>query len=244
MSDIDITHGNIFNTKCETIVNTVNCRGVMGRGIALECRMRYPEMFDQYVEHCHHNRILILSQNSSFNDNYIWKGEDKWVFNFPTKVHWRQPSQIPYIDIGLRKFVEFYKKAEINSVAFPLLGSSAGGLNEDVVIDTMKKHLSQINDKIEVEIYTFNPETEDPLFTDLYRDISHFSTEEYKKYLGINTAQSKLIKQSIDSQNLHSMMSLQMIKGVGEKTLIKLYEFARKDKDNMGYQEKLDLEIE
>ena len=79
---IKIISGNIFTSKCQTIVNTINCVGVMGAGIALECRLRYPEMYKKYVELCENREI-------SIGILWLYKSEDRWILNFPTKKHWK-----------------------------------------------------------------------------------------------------------------------------------------------------------
>ena len=80
---IKIIKGNIFTTQCSTIVNTVNCVGVMGAGIAFEFRLRYPKMFEKYKEYCSKKYMDI-------GKLWLYKPEDgkKQVLNFPTKYHW------------------------------------------------------------------------------------------------------------------------------------------------------------
>ena len=73
--------GDIFESKCLTIVNTVNCVGVMGKGIALEFKKLYPKMFELYRTYCKQGLLKI-------GKLYLWKGEDKWVLNFPTKIYY------------------------------------------------------------------------------------------------------------------------------------------------------------
>ena len=119
---------NIFNTQCQTIVNTVNCVGVMGKGIALEMKTRYPVMFEKYKKLCKDNLIDI---------GKLWlykEPDDKWILNFPTKTHWK------------------YKDKNIESIAFPMLGCSNGGLETEKVLEIMVKHLSKCDNLI-VEIY-------------------------------------------------------------------------------------------
>ena len=132
MSNITIINGNIFNTKAQTIVNTVNCVGVMGKGIALVFKLRYPSMFDIYQDFCKQGLIGI-------GKLWIYKGDarDPWVLNFPTKTHWKLPSKYEYIEKGLQKFVETYKEKGITSIAFPLLGANNGGLDGKKVEELM-----------------------------------------------------------------------------------------------------------
>lgn len=83
MDNINIIKGNLFNTKAQTIVNTVNCVGVMGKGIALVFKLRYPNMFEVYQNICSQNLMGI-------GKLWLYKGEPNkpWVLNFPTKTHW------------------------------------------------------------------------------------------------------------------------------------------------------------
>ena len=136
-SNITIVRGNIFNTKAQTIVNTVNCVGVMGKGIALVFKLRYPFMFDIYKGFC-------KSKHIGIGKLWLYKGEpgEPWVLNFPTKFHWKYPSKIEYIELGLEKFVASYKEKGITSIAFPMLGTNNGGLSkEDIESYTGEKVL-------------------------------------------------------------------------------------------------------
>ena len=126
--------GNIFNTKCQTIVNTVNCVGVMGKGIALVHKLRYPEMYLEYKNHC--AKGLIKPGHLSL---YTKQPNAPWILNFPTKFHWKYPSKIEWLESGLQKFVESYEKKGITSIAFPLLGTHNGGLDTEIVKSQISK---------------------------------------------------------------------------------------------------------
>ena len=137
---------NIFDSQCQTIVNTINCVGVMGKGLALEMKNRYPDMFEKYKDFCEKGLIDI-------GKLWVYKhSDDKWVLNFPTKKDWRNKSEYEYIDKGMKKFVETYKEKGIKTIAFPMLGCSNGGLDKDIVIQIMTKYLIKCTDLI-VEIY-------------------------------------------------------------------------------------------
>lgn len=137
--------GNLFESKCSTIVNTVNCVGVMGKGIALEFKKRYPEMYTDYVLKC--NRKVLKP-----GVPYIYQNADGTnILNFPTKEHWRSPSRLSYIIDGLDWFVENYKKYNIKSIAFPPLGCGNGGLSWNTVGPIMYQKLHEF--PIEIEIY-------------------------------------------------------------------------------------------
>lgn len=141
-----INNRNIFDSQCQTIVNTVNCVGVMGKGLALEMKNRYPDMFDKYKDYCNKNLIDI-------GKLWLYKHSDeKWILNFPTKKHWKNKSEYEYIEEGMKKFVETYKDKNINTIAFPMLGCNNGGLEKDIVLQIMTKHLIKCDNLI-VEIY-------------------------------------------------------------------------------------------
>lgn len=140
-----IEHTNIFNSECQVLVNTINCVGVMGKGLAKEMADRYPQMLYKYKELCN---IGIIKPGIL----WLWKASDKWILNFPTKVNWINPSKYEYIELGLEKFVKTYHIKNIKSIAFPMLGCSNGGLNKQKVLDIMKRYLEPLDD-IYIEIY-------------------------------------------------------------------------------------------
>lgn len=141
-----IKNRNIFDSQCQTIVNTVNCVGVMGKGLALEMKKRYPNMFDKYKDYCDKGLIDI-------GKLWLYKhSDDKWILNFPTKKHWKNSSEYEYIEEGMKKFVETYQEKGITTIAFPMLGCNNGGLEKDVVIQIMTKYLIKCDNLI-VEIY-------------------------------------------------------------------------------------------
>ena len=108
--------GNLFESQAEVLVNTVNCVGVMGKGIALEFKKRYPQMFDEYARLCREGQIL-PGKPYLYTDLIGNK-----VLNFPTKDDWRTPSRLSYIQDGLEWFRSNYSKLGIKSIAFPPLG--------------------------------------------------------------------------------------------------------------------------
>lgn len=136
--------GDMFGSKCSTIVNTVNCVGVMGKGIALEFKKRYPEMFMEYVLKCDRGEVKPGTP-------YFYKNGEVSILNFPTKDHWRSPSKLSYVIDGLNWFLENYEKYNIKSIAFPPLGCGNGGLTWSVVGPIMYQKLSEL--PIQVEIY-------------------------------------------------------------------------------------------
>jgi O-acetyl-ADP-ribose deacetylase (regulator of RNase III) len=123
---INYKTGDLFNDNAEAIVNTVNCVGVMGRGIALQFKKRYPENFKEYEAKCKlgeitPGRVFVFETNSFIKPKYI--------INFPTKRHWRGASRIEDIESGLVDLVRAIKNYKINSIAIPPLEVDWDGWN-------------------------------------------------------------------------------------------------------------------
>ncbi len=120
---MEILIGNIFESQAQTLVNTVNCVGIMGKGIAEQFKERYPEMFKDYVLRCERNEIKpgvpYLFRESMFTPQII---------NFPTKSDWRAASHIEDIEKGLKILSVKYKEWGIESIAIPPLGCGNGQL--------------------------------------------------------------------------------------------------------------------
>lgn len=220
-NNIKIISGNIFNTKAQTIVNTVNCVGVMGKGIALVFKLRYPNMFDIYQEYCRQNLI-------SIGKLWIYKGNEKypWVLNFPTKIHWKLPSEYEYIEKGLQKFVETYKDKGITSIAFPLLGANNGGLDSHKVEEIMISYLSKCD--IPVEIYHYNPQAPDDLFEEFRNKWKQISQEQKKKMLR-TSKRVETIDYAVNSDSVRSMIALIEYPGIGIKTMESCFDLVMMD---------------
>ena len=144
----------LFRSPAKVLVNTVNTRGVMGKGIALRFKCIYPDMFKAYRGHCEQGRLEI-------GQLFLYKTRHKWILNFPTKKHWRAPSRVEYIEAGLRKFAASYAERGITSIAFPALGCGNGELDfEAQVKPLMEKYLSRLS--IHTLIYPGKRSTEPP----------------------------------------------------------------------------------
>jgi len=131
-------YASLFDSPAQTLVNTVNTMGVMGKGIAKTFRERYPAMFAEYKEFCTKGELTVGSL-------HLWKGGDRWVLNFPTKTTWRLPSKLEYIEKGLQTFVKNYERMGIVSASFPPLGCGNGNLNWEDVRPMIEQYLSKIN---------------------------------------------------------------------------------------------------
>ncbi|MBA7680153.1 hypothetical protein ES703_88463 [subsurface metagenome] len=137
--------GDILKSKAQTLVNTVNCVGIMGKGIALEFKNRFPEMFKDYVQRCEHHKVRI-------GQPYIYKSLfGQQIVNFPTKEHWKSVSKVSDIEQGLDFLLAHYKEWGITSIAIPPLGCGNGQLEWKVVGPLIYSRAKQMD--IPVEIY-------------------------------------------------------------------------------------------
>ncbi|MCC6611039.1 MAG: macro domain-containing protein, partial [Burkholderiales bacterium] len=123
---IEYRSGDILKSEAEALVNTVNCVGVMGRGVALQFKNAFPENFKAYAAACkreqvHPGRMFVFETGQLTPPRYI--------INFPTKRHWRGKSRIEDIDAGLAALVAEIRARRIRSIALPPLGSGLGGLD-------------------------------------------------------------------------------------------------------------------
>jgi O-acetyl-ADP-ribose deacetylase (regulator of RNase III) len=217
LPNIKLIQGNIFNSKLQVIVNTVNCVGVMGKGVALVFKLRYPNMFEKYQEYCKSKQIGI-------GKLWLYKGEldAPWVLNFPTKFHWKYPSKIEYIVKGLQKFVDTYQEKEITSIAFPLLGTHNGGLNKEEVLSLMYDYLGKCN--IPIEIYEYNPLASDDLFETFKVKWNSIPETKKKVETGVRTQkQIDTINIAVNSDSIKSMIALIEYDGIGLKTMEKCF---------------------
>jgi uncharacterized protein YwgA/O-acetyl-ADP-ribose deacetylase (regulator of RNase III) len=137
--------GNMFDSSAQTLVNTVNCVGIMGKGIALEFRKRFPDMFRDYERACQEGRVRL-------GEPYLYKRTvPPWILNFPTKSHWRSVSRLNDIVVGLQYLGRHYKIWGIESLAVPPLGCGEGQLEWKVVGPTLFRYLNRLD--IPVELY-------------------------------------------------------------------------------------------
>jgi O-acetyl-ADP-ribose deacetylase (regulator of RNase III) len=137
----------IFESDCEVITNPVNCVGVMGGGLALAFKNKFPKMYLKYKEMCA-NREIIPGKV------YLVEGDEKHkVLLFPTKDHYKYLSRYKYITGGLRSLVRQYKDWGIRSIAIPALGCGLGGLDWEDVNSAIEYELKDIVNDISIEVY-------------------------------------------------------------------------------------------
>ena len=151
---IHFTKGNMMTSSAEALVNTVNTVGVMGKGIALQFKEEFPKNFLTYKAACSSGELtpgkLLITKELNSN------GEEKIIINFPTKLHWRNPSKYEYITEGLKELVKAISEHKIKSIAIPPLGCGNGGLDWNIVKGMIEEALKEI----ECEVYIYEPNTE------------------------------------------------------------------------------------
>jgi O-acetyl-ADP-ribose deacetylase (regulator of RNase III) len=116
------TSGNLLNAEADVLVNTVNCVGAMGKGIAADFKKRYPDMYVDYVRRCDQRAVRP-------GRPYAWVGDGKTIINFPTKQHWRGSSRLEWVMDGLPRLVELATAVGARRIAVPPLGCGHGGLD-------------------------------------------------------------------------------------------------------------------
>lgn len=147
---ISMYNDDITTSEVEAIVNPVNCVGVMGKGIALQIKQRYPITFEQYKKACWKRQVktgemFVHKTKTDESPNYI--------INFPTKQHWKNSSKIEYIKQGLKDLVKVIKREEIRTVAIPALGCGNGGLKWSVVKPLIVKAM----EGLDVDVLLYEP---------------------------------------------------------------------------------------
>jgi O-acetyl-ADP-ribose deacetylase (regulator of RNase III) len=148
---VELKQGDILAADAEALVNTVNCVGVMGRGIALQFRKAFPENFKFYEAAC--NRDEVRPGRVLVFETGLLTGP-RFIINFPTKKHWRGDSRIEYIDAGLKSLIEEVRSRRIRSIAVPPLGCGLGGLDWNQVRPRILKAFSDLP---EVSVLLFEP---------------------------------------------------------------------------------------
>lgn len=143
---IEYAKGNMFECDADCLVNTVNCEGFMGKGIAYQFKTRFPENNKSYVRACKSGDLTVGKLHY-----YIEEGIT--IINFPTKNRWRENSKIEYIERGLNSFVELLPKLDIKKIAIPPLGCGNGGLIWADVKGIIEEKISGLSDQYDFIIY-------------------------------------------------------------------------------------------
>lgn len=151
---IQVKKGDMFSERVEALVNTVNCVGVMGKGVALEFKNRWPANFRAYKKVCD-SGSLKPGRMFVYDTKELFASEGpRYLVNFPTKAHWRSKSKIEYVENGLDALVDAIVEYDIKSIAIPPLGCGNGGLDWEVVKPLILEKLGPLEN---VEIKLFAP---------------------------------------------------------------------------------------
>ena len=151
------TQGNLLEADAEALVNTVNCVGVMGKGIALQFKQAFPENFTRYAKVCKEKQMkpghmLVVETDSMLNPKYI--------INFPTKRHWKGKSKMEDVEAGLVDLIAQVRHLNIQSIAIPPLGAGLGGLNWSEVKAQIVEAFAELPD---VRVLLFEPKGAPPV---------------------------------------------------------------------------------
>lgn len=209
--------GNIFNSKAQALVNTVNCVGPMGKGIALEFRRRFPDMFEEYKKHCDAGNLkpgMILPYRKS----------TPWVLNLAVKNDWKHPSKLEWVEQCLEKFCAWYPATGLKSAAFPWMGAMNGGIPLEKIKHITRQYLSQLSD-IEIEVYTFDPQASDPLYQALKNLTGSLSSEQFTRQSGLQKRFVEKIYPLVEQSLTSSLTDIEQKAQLGKTSMDKLYLF-------------------
>ncbi|MGE0557347.1 MAG: macro domain-containing protein [Burkholderiales bacterium] len=156
---IKFLQGNLLEAPVEAVVNTVNTVGVMGKGIALMFKEAFPDNFQRYEDACKRKEVRV---GQMFVTENLTLDGPRWIINFPTKQHWRQPTKLQWVIDGLQDLRRVVEQNHIRSVAVPPLGCGNGGLEWADVRPEIERTLSDLKD---VEVLVFEP-------TDAYQNVA------------------------------------------------------------------------
>lgn len=226
---IEEYEGSVFECKeikkVDSIVNTVNTKGFMGAGIALEFKLRYPELFEDYKMKCKNNELIVGRVD-------FFKEKDGYIINFPTKDDWKFPSKLEWIKLGLRDLKNNYNNYDIKSIAFPKLGAGNGGLEWEDVDSLIRKELKDVKDlNIYICLDRKKPEAVEGKMIEILKKLDESELKNQK----INSrARKKILESEIDR-----FFKLKSIRGVGNKTYEKLHKYCyERAREDLGHENK------
>lgn len=144
---ITYVQGDLFKSNAQVLTNTVNTVGVMGKGVALEFKKRFPVMFEDYKRLCETGGVKP-------GVPYLWENDEVQILNFPTKRHWKNQSRLEDIEAGLQYLAQHYGEMGIQSLAMPPLGCGLGGLDWKDVRLLIEKYLRE---PLDLDVYVYEP---------------------------------------------------------------------------------------
>ena len=143
---IRFTTGNLFDCGADCLINTVNCEGYMGKGVAYQFKLKFPENNKSYIKACRSGELTV-GKLHHYTENGIT------IINFPTKDKWRKPSKIEYIENGMNSLVQLIPHLNVHKIAIPPLGCGNGGLNWNDVKKIITNKLLPIENNYEFIIF-------------------------------------------------------------------------------------------
>ncbi len=206
--------GNLFASRAQCVVNTVNCVGVMGKGVALEFRRRFPEMYEEYARVC-------AAGNLRPGQILPYRKASPWVLNFAVKRDWKFPSRLEWVEQCLTSFAAKYRSLGIKSVAMPWLGAMNGGLDWPTVHRMIRKSLGHLDD-VTIELVEFDPAAPDPAFDRLVAATRTESLAEFASRTGIVARAARGVVTAVEA-GVPSFALLADSDGLGERTIEALY---------------------
>lgn len=207
------TKKSIFNMQTDAIVNTINCKGFMGKGIALEFSLRYPDLLIKYQQKCQKNEINIGKM-------FYYKTDNQIIVNFPTKDDFKLPSQYDWIKKGIKDFKNTYKFHNIASIAFPPLGCGNGELNFNIVKKIIEEELVMEPIDIYICLDTNSAEGKE---LEMIKNFNDTRIEDFIDIIEIPKTQSTLL---VKYQNkIKRFYEIQNIEGIGTTTYKKLHNY-------------------
>ncbi|MGI9059177.1 MAG: macro domain-containing protein [Ktedonobacteraceae bacterium] len=229
MALIHYQKGDIFGSKAQVIVNTVNCKGVMGKGLALAFKQRYPEMFPVYQQECKTGKLRIGRPS-------LYQRSNPWILNFPTKNEWKFPSRIEYLEKGLAYFLNNYKKAGITSIAFPKLGAQNGKLSWDDVGPLMAKYLSRADIDVYIYIAEGDKEYQHDLVLEkatkesIWKRFNEFamSEEQLCQEVQLSTREAKKVMEKRMAMEFTSLTDIESIANLAQISLKRIKDYINK----------------
>lgn len=231
MARIRYVKGDIFTSNAQVIVNTVNCKGVMGKGLALAFKKKYPDMFTAYLQDCQAGKLSIGRPT-------LYPKSTPWILNFPTKNHWRFPSKLEYLEKGLTFLAQNYKKAGITSIAFPKLGAQNGQLSWEDVGPLMAQYLSQLD--IDVYVYIADGDQEYQYDSVENMRMSEYMWQAFSKLalsaeflhveVGLSLKDAKKVAEQCCNAVFKSLADIERIDKIAKVSIKKINDFVQKYK--------------
>lgn len=157
---ISFKQGDLFSSTDEAIINAVNCVGVMGKGVALQYKQKFPENYREYKKNCSLKKVIpgkmfVYKYKKDFFDLQ----KPSFIINFPTKQHWRSKSKIEFIEEGLDDLINVIKKENIKSISMPAIACGNGGLDWNIIKELIITKLTPLK---EVNINIYEPKEYSP----------------------------------------------------------------------------------